>query len=82
MINHVTNENRFFMKDMKLPDMSPKKQDMDHFIYLNSKYLITKAAFNNRKFMNNLAFVDQIHVQFACQVARGHGGRGGGESYI
>ena len=28
--------------------------------------------------MNNLAFVDQIHVQFACQVARGHGGRGGG----
>ena len=40
--------------------------------------LITKAAFNNRKFMNNLAFVDQIHVQFACQVARGHGGRGGG----
>ena len=30
--------------------------------------------------MNNLVFVDQIHVQFACQVARGHGGRGGGET--
>ena len=31
--------------------------------------------------MNNLAFVDQIHVQFACQVARGHGGRGGDPIY-
>ena len=32
--------------------------------------------------MNNLAFVDQIHVQFACEVARGHGGRGGGGNPI
>ena len=32
--------------------------------------------------MNNLAFVDQIHVQFACQVARGQGGRGGEILYM
>ena len=28
--------------------------------------------------MNNLAFVDQIHVKFACHVIRGHGVGGGG----
>ena len=28
--------------------------------------------------MNNLAFVDQIHVKFACHVTRGHGVGGGG----
>ena len=43
-MNHVTNENRFFMKDMKLPDISPKKQDIDHFIYLNSKYFNYKSS--------------------------------------
>ena len=38
LINHVTNKNRFFMKDMKLPVTCHQKKDMNHFIYLNSKY--------------------------------------------
>ena len=66
------------MKDMKLPDMSPKKKkEMSHFIYFECKNIsITKATFNNSKFMNNMAFV--VPIQFAC---RGWGGWGGGEEY-
>ena len=36
LINHVTNENRFYEKHENSCDMSPKK-DVSHFIYLNSK---------------------------------------------
>ena len=37
LINHETNENRFNMKDMKLPVTCHQKKDMNHFIYLNSE---------------------------------------------
>ena len=59
LINHVTNENRFYERHETSCDMPPKK-DMVHFIYLNRK-----ATFNNRKLMNNLAFVVPT---FACHV--------------
>ena len=36
LINHVTNENRFYERHETACDMSPKK-DMNLFIYLNSK---------------------------------------------
>ena len=36
LINHVTNENRFYERHETSRDMSPKK-DVKHFIYLNSK---------------------------------------------
>ena len=38
LIKQETNENRFNMKDMKLPVTCHQKKDMNHFIYLNSKY--------------------------------------------
>ena len=38
---------------------------------------ITKATFNNIKFMNNLAFVVQIHVCLPSEVFGGGGGGGG-----
>ena len=37
LINHETNENRFNMKDMKIPVTCHPKKDMNHFIYLNSE---------------------------------------------
>ena len=37
LINQETNENRFNMKDMKLPVTCHQKKDMNHFIYLNSE---------------------------------------------
>ena len=43
LINHVTKENRFFMKDMKVPVTCHQKKDMNHFINLNSKYLNNKS---------------------------------------
>ena len=50
LINHVTNDNRFFMKDMKLPVTShQKKKDLNHFIYLNSKYLNNKINIKQQK---------------------------------
>ena len=47
LINHETNENRFNMKDMKLPVTCHQKKDMNHFIYLIG--FIVTAPNNNGK---------------------------------
>ena len=62
LINRVTNENRLW-KTWNFPWHVTKKE-MNHLICLNLKIFkyITKATFNNRKFMNNPAFVVPIHV--------------------
>ena len=51
-----------FMKDIKLPvTCHPKKLLIISYIWIKN-IKITKATFNNRKFMNNLAFAVQIRI--------------------
>ena len=38
LINHVTNENRFFMKDMKLPVTCHQKKGYESFHIIEIKY--------------------------------------------
>ena len=62
LINHVTNENRFYERYETFCDMPLKIRYESFHIFELKKILITKATFNNRKLMNNLAFVVPIHV--------------------
>ena len=62
LINRVTNENRFYERHKSSCDMSPKKRNESFDISEFKNISVTKATFNNRKFMNNPAFVVPIHV--------------------